>query len=161
MHNPFQIPVLLRILALAAFLSSCHPGKVHYQEAHAFEGETWNYSDTIHFAFSIQDTLQRYNLYLDVGHRDDYPFQNLYVNIHSKTPKGELIKDQHSLELQEKDGFWMGDCRGKSCELRFILREGLAFPEIGEYKISVEQYSREENLKGIQSLGIYLEKADK
>jgi gliding motility-associated lipoprotein GldH len=161
MHSQFKNSVLLWILAASGIFLSCHPGKVHYQETVVFEEETWNYSDTAHFAFSIQDTLQRYNLYLDVEHRDDYPFQNLYVIIHSKTPKGEIIKDQHSLELQEKDGFWMGDCQGKSCELRFILREGLAFAEIGDYKISIEQYSREENLKGIQSMGIYLEKADK
>ena len=152
---------LIIAFGFAFAFTGCSGGDTIYHKTHSFEQQTWSYSDTVHFSFDIQDTTAKYNLYLDVVHSDTFPFQNLYLNLFSKTPTDEIVKDQHSLELQEKDGYWISECSGHTCELRFILRENLTFPAVGSYTISAEQYTREENLRGIQSLGLFLEKAKK
>ena len=160
MGRPFKITLAFILAVVLAYsINGCSAGDTIYHQTHTFEQDIWSYQDTVHFSFDIQDTVALYNLYLDVVHSDTFPFQNLYLNLYSKTPDGELIKDQHSLELQEKDGYWVGDCSGHTCELRFILRENMKFPALGSYSISSEQYTREETLKGIQSLSLYLEKS--
>jgi gliding motility-associated lipoprotein GldH len=137
---------------------SCNRGVV-YEFKHTFEDSIWKYEHVAHFEFDIADTSISYNFYLDVEHLTTFSFQNLYVKMHSSKPDLEVITDIHSLELQEKTGEWLGDCSRNKCELRFVLREGLKFNQVGKYIINIEQFSRNEKLDGIASLGIYLEKA--
>lgn len=137
----------------------CDTSTVVYQEVHEFDQLVWTYQDTVHFSFKIEDTTTPYHLYLDIRHRPDYPFQNIYVKMHSYAPGKDPIIEQHSLELQEKNGSWIGDCKGQLCQLRFILRENLAFPDTGLYAITVEQFTREAQLRGMKSVSLVLEKA--
>ncbi len=148
---------LLGFFLLIALTCACNRGTI-YEFNHTFEKSVWNYEEVAHFEFDIVDTTISYNLYLDVEHLTSFSFQNLYVKINSSKPDLELITDIHSLELQEKTGEWIGDCSSKKCELRFILREGLKFDQLGKYNVDIEQYSRNERLDGVASLGILLEK---
>lgn len=129
-----------------------------YEESHVVDDQIWNAADVANFSFVIQDTLATYNMYLDIKHLTDYPFQNLYVLLHSSFPNGRSISEQHSLELQEKGGTWMGECKRNSCELRFILRENMRFDELGPHGLSVEQYTRKTTLLGVKSISLVLEK---
>ena len=67
-----------------------------------------------------------------------------------------MITEQHSLELQGKNGEWMSDCSNGKCGIRFILRENMRFNQLGVHTIFLEQYTRTENLKGVESLGLLL-----
>jgi gliding motility-associated lipoprotein GldH len=135
--------------------AACSGGSF-YESTHTFTDVNWSYEDTIKFAFNIQDTSLRYNMYLDIEHKSTYPFQNLYVKIHSAFPDGQLISEQHSLELQGKNGTWISVCRGQDCGIRFILRENMRFDQLGAYTVFLEQFTRTENLKGVESLGLVL-----
>lgn len=121
----------------------------------------WTYDNVASFDFSVSDTVSRYNMYLDVNHTRGYPFQNLYLNIISTFPDGVQVSEQHSLELQEKNGEWMGECGSKECELRFVLREGMRFDTTGAYNISFEQFTRRDSLEGVVSLGLVLDYKEK
>jgi len=145
--------VVLFILTLV----SCG-SRAFYEESHVVDDQIWNADDVAKFSFDIQDTLAMYNMYLDVKHHTDYPFQNLYVLLHSSFPNGRSVSEQHSLELQEKGGIWMGECNQKICELRFILRENMRFDELGPHGLSVEQYTRKTSLLGVKSISLVLEK---
>jgi gliding motility-associated lipoprotein GldH len=129
-----------------------------YEKVYTIPEEQWSFSDSLDFAFEIKDTDVKYNMYLDIIHHPDYPFQNMYVLIHSIFPDGRRVTDQQSLELQEKGGTWIGGCRGSSCEVRFIMREKLRFEEAGLYTIVLQQYSRRDPMEGIKKVGLVLEK---
>jgi len=146
-------------LALLILLGACKPDAV-YQEHYDFKEDIWMYGDTVSFNFNIEDTSRRYNLYLDIDHMESYPFQNLYLKIHSIFPGDSITREQISLELQEKTGFWTGDCNSSLCKIRFVLREGLLFRETGQYGIKLEQFNRVDTLKGIRRAALYLEFAD-
>ena len=140
-------------------MTSCGTPSI-YEKEYRIQDEKWTYADSLAFAFEINDVSSRYNMYLDVTHHIDFPFQNMYVLIHSVFPDGKRMVDQQSLELQEKGGAWVGGCSGSSCELRFIMREKLKFEEAGSYQIILQQYSRKDILEGIKKIGLVLEKSN-
>jgi gliding motility-associated lipoprotein GldH len=142
-------------------LTGCGNQNIVFEQVIKIPEQTWDYKDSLDFSFEIQDTTQAYDLYLDITHLESFSFQNLYLNMHSHAPELPVFSEQHSLELQEKTGEWIGACRKGKCELRFVLREGLRFPAKGAYKIQLEQYSRTERLPGIYAAGIVLQKAEK
>jgi gliding motility-associated lipoprotein GldH len=132
----------------------------YFKDVYKPENKVWTHGELASFDFAITDTLARYDMYLDVTHTGSYPFQNLYVRIISTFPDGEQVTEQHSLELQEKNGEWVGDCGSKNCELRFILREGMRFDTPGEYNIAFEQFTRRDSLAGVVSLGLVLGRSE-
>lgn len=140
-------------------LAGCDRDRV-YSESHRLPEQGWCYGDTIAFGFSITDTSARYNMYLDLDHTTAYPFQNLYVRIHSVFPDGKVLTEQHSLELQEKTGEWLGGCTGTECAARIVLREQMYFDRPGEYRLSFEQYTRTDCLAGIEKLSLVLDRVE-
>ncbi len=153
-----SIPVAALVIVLSMMLAGCDRDRV-YSGNHRFPDQGWCHGDTVSFGFSIADTSARYNMYLDLDHTTAYPFQNLYVRIHSAFPDGKVLTEQHSLELQEKTGEWLGGCNGTACAARIVLRERMYFDKPGEYRLSFEQYTRTDCLAGIEKLSLVLDRA--
>lgn len=146
------------ILLLSTALGSCKQSVVYEETFEIDPQQGWPYADSLTYAFSIADTLQVYNLYLELDHLVDYPYQNLYINIRTVFPDGKDLAQVLSLELSDKQGFWQGDCNGEACELRIPIQERTYFNQLGDYRIVVEQYMRTDSLRGLQSIGLQLEK---
>lgn len=117
-----------------------------------FENQTWTYSDTLSFQFSVTDTSKRYNLYLEIDHSKLYKYQNIYMNVMTKLPNGEQRKQQLNLDLAEPDGKWKGDCKGENCKAQVILQVNAWFNKLGMYYFDFEQLTRDENLEAINSI---------
>ena len=74
---PFSyLPLLVAFLCCFA----CQPN-YYYQEEVPIEAAIWTYEQDVDYIFDIQDTTARYNLYLDIHHSTQFPFQNLYTMI--------------------------------------------------------------------------------
>ncbi len=152
-----------RILALcglvaALFCSGCGPDYV-LEERHAFEGGQWPYADSLSFQARIDDTLALYNLYLDIDHSvQDFPFQNLYIRIHTTFPDGQRLTETVSLELANRAGAWHGDCNANACSLRINLQDNAFFEQAGVYAFVIEQYTRRDPLPGVQAISFLIEK---
>lgn len=149
---------LLPLLALAFF--ACEP-KAHFQQSYSFENDTWPYADTLNFTFQITDTTDLFNIALDVDHATTFPFQNLYVQFHTAFPSGLRLSKLVSLELANKAGVWFGRCNADDCQVRIPLQNDAFFNELGEYTITVEQYTRKQDLPGVSSVGLAIEKSTK
>jgi gliding motility-associated lipoprotein GldH len=146
------------IVLLSAALGSCKQSVVYEETFEIDPQQGWPYADSLTYAFSIADTQQLYNLYLTLDHLVDYPYQNLYINIRTVFPDGKDLAQVLSLELSDKQGFWQGDCNSEDCELRIPIQEEAYFNQPGDYRIVVEQYMRTDSLRGLQSIGLQLEK---
>jgi gliding motility-associated lipoprotein GldH len=145
-------------MLLSATFWSCRQSIV-YEETFEINPQLgWPYADSLTYAFSIADTQEIYNLYLEIDHLIDYPYQNLYINIRTVFPNGEDLAQVLSLELSDKQGFWQGDCNSKDCNLRIPIQEEAYFNQPGDYRIVVEQYMRTDSLRGLRSIGLLLEK---
>lgn len=142
----FLISTFLFFLFIA-----CGP-KYAVNKTYHLSNNEWTYADSLRFDFEIKDTLALYNLLLDVKHATDFSFQNLYTKIHTQFPDGTRLSKPVSLELADKIGTWQGNCNSKTCTLEIMIQEGAYFNKPGKYAVIVEQFMRENAVKGIQSV---------
>jgi len=143
-------------LFFAIHLTSCGPNYL-YQQSYPIASETWTYSDTLNFDFPIQDTITRYNLLAEVIHSPDFPTQNMYILISTRFPDGKRLQMPLSLEMADKLGQWYGDCSSEKCTLQIPLQTNAFFNQMGDYQITMQQYTRTESLEGIMNVGFMVQ----
>lgn len=117
----------------------------------------WSYSEPASFSFDINDVSNKYNLYLDIDHSTDFPFENLYVRIHTKFPDQTSVSDTLSIQMIGNLGNWIGNCNGSNCDLKVFLQEQIKFKAAGAYTIQIEQFTRSEQLNGVNSISFSIE----
>lgn len=144
---------------LSVFVISCTT-KVVYKHTVKIENGFWTYENPAQFSFSVQDTSILYRLALNIEHGDDYPYENLYVKIHTEYPDQSTKADVVSLELADHSGLWNGACRRNTCRVNIPLQEKTYFSDPGDYTLQLEQYMREDSIPGIRSLELILVKTD-
>jgi|APTNR8051073442_1049403.scaffolds.fasta_scaffold00482_14 gliding motility-associated lipoprotein GldH len=156
---------ILRILPAAlllALLTACGPGYTYKKTYELDPEQGWTYADTLAYDFEVPDSQRIYNLYLRLNHSTAFPYQNLYVRLHTTFPNGQRISEQVSLELGDKAGQWLGDCNSRRCELLIPIQQGAYFNQTGAYRLVVEQYMRADSLPGLEAVSFLLEQtADK
>ena len=163
---PFNIPlpqsrVLASLIVAGLFLlSSCGPDYIQDSRKDIAEAG-WTYADQASFSFQVEDTTKVYNLWLEVGHTRSYARQNLYTRIQTVFPDGHKLSEVVSLELANKGGEWLGQCNAQDCLLRVPLQMDTYFNQPGKYTLGLEQYMRQDSLKGILSLRFMVENTGK
>ena len=151
--------VLGSLLMMLIGFSACGPDYV-YQQTRMVNSDTWTYSDSLTYEFAIEDTLQIYNLAVRLKHAQDFRYQNLYTQIHTTFPNGERLTETLSLELASKAGAWLGECGSKTCQLDIPIQEGAYFNQAGTYHVTIEQFTRQDSLPGIEWITFSVEKTD-
>lgn len=144
---------LLSALLFLAILSACGP-TVIYEQHQELPATGWAYADSARFEFKVPDTGQAYDLVLSLTHSADFPYQNFYVKLHTGFPSGKRTSEQLSLQLAGDFGAWLGDCSGAVCEQEITILRNARFADTGDYYLTVEQFSREEPLAGVGSVGL-------
>jgi gliding motility-associated lipoprotein GldH len=153
------------LLLLFLFFTSCDK-KQFFSEYKELDG-TWKKSDTLRFTFEQKDTINPYNLFLNVRNNNDYPFNNMYLIVSLREPgKKPTIKiDTLEYQMADVDGTLLGEGFTDVKESKLWYLENYVFNRIGNYKVEVVQAVRatgEVNgvaeLKGITELGLRIEK---
>ncbi|MFY8069688.1 MAG: gliding motility lipoprotein GldH [Flavobacterium sp.] len=153
------------LLLLFLFFTSCDK-KQFYSEYKELDG-SWKKSDTLRFTFEQKDTINPFNLFLNVRNNNDYPFNNMYLIVSLKEPgKKPTIKiDTLEYQMADVDGTLLGEGFTDVKESKLWYLENYVFNRIGNYKVEVVQAVRatgEVNgvaeLKGITELGLRIEK---
>lgn len=139
------------------FMISCSDKNYIYEESKEIVEGKWLYKDSLNYAFQITDTTKIYNIYLALDHSTDYPYQNLYLKMHTQFPSGKRITQQVSFELADKYGQWYGDCGSNDCNLLVPSQKGAYFNAIGQHRITVEQFMRKNPIEGIRGLSVRIE----
>jgi gliding motility-associated lipoprotein GldH len=129
----------------------------YFESNKVITSDQWSYQDSLDFTFSIADTSMVYNLYLDVNHSMEYPFQNIYLQVATQFPSGKRLKERLPIDFADKTGIWYGNCDSEWCNLRVNLQQGAFFNAIGDHTITLEQFMRVNPLPGIRRLSIKLE----
>ena len=142
--------LFLAFLILTTFMSC---GELYLvEETTKFEDQVWNNQNMVSYDFDNKDTTKRYSLYLDVAYNEDYYYQNIYVKIHTKYPSGKEIADQVGIDLAEKSGKSNGTCSRGICTVPIVLIENVKLQELGKHTFTFEQFTRDEDLEGINKL---------
>ena len=79
-----------------------------YEEDNEIKGSNWNVDSIISFDFNILDTTTIFYSTLKIRHTTSYPYQNLFVFIHTTLPNEERQTDTVECILADKIGKWNG-----------------------------------------------------
>ena len=157
-HSLPPAPLSLVLLFLV-FLTSCGQNYV-VEETKEITSSGWTYADSLSYTFTIEDTLQIYDLHLLIEHTTDFPFQNLYVRLKTRFPDGQRTNELVSLELAGAGGNWLGECNNERCILDIPIQQGAYFNEPGQYELTIAQYTRRDTLPGVRAITFALEETE-
>lgn len=125
----------------------------------------WGKGQKIEFKFSNPDTINRYNMFVNVRNNNDYEFSNLFLIVELQAPNTNRTIDTLEYEMTNPDGSWLGSGFSSIKENKLWYKENARFKENGEYTITIEHAMRKngsvlgvEELKGLTEVGFRLEK---
>lgn len=147
----------LLIISLLTLFAACKNDLLTEQKK-SVAGENWAYADSLRFDFDLVDTSHVYNLFVDIEHDERYPFENIYVKIHTILPSGKRLSKTRSLQLAGLAGEWLGNGSGEKITARLMLQERAFFREPGHYALVFEQWMRRDSLPGIGAVGLAVQK---
>lgn len=147
----------LLILWLHFLFFSCHSPAL-YDQYQAIEETTWEKNKEYYFTFDIKDPSVLYDIHLEIRNSNLYPYQNLWIFYSEEPPIGSLRRDTLECMLADEFGKWYGE--GISLfQSSFPLRKQYQFPHAGQYTFGIRQGMRDDALKGIQEIGLRVERS--
>jgi len=149
----------LSLVVVFMALISCQ-NNVIYDEVISTDNGKWDKNQSAHFEVNITDTISLYKFYLSVHNTTDYRYSNLFVFLSTTFPNGNISRDTIEFVLADPSGKWIGKGWGNVKESDILLKSNLKFPLAGKYDFHIQQAMREDTLKGINSVGLRLEKSE-
>ena len=157
-----------RFLVLLTFcvflLFSCDEKRV-FDEYKTLPNE-WHKDSVLNFKFKAPDTLNNYNLFINLRNNSDYKYNNLYLITRFNFPNGKVLSDTLQYEMAKPSGEWLGTGFGEVKENKLWFKEDFRFAERGKYSVDFQQAMRKrdsttgiESLKGITEVGFRIEKS--
>lgn len=160
------MPRILIIGLLSLFLYSCNNALV-FSEFQANAGGSWSREDVKDYSFTQNDTLTRYNLFINIRNDNTYPYSNLFLITDLSFPDGTVVRDTLEYEMALPDGQWLGKGYGSLKENKLLYKENIVFPNSGVYTFEVAHAMRQNgsvegvnNLIGITDVGFQIESVE-
>ncbi|MBD8082936.1 gliding motility lipoprotein GldH [Chryseobacterium caseinilyticum] len=120
----------------------------------------WNRKTVQKYNVSISDNQNPKNIIFVVRNNDSYPYSNLRFIVDFKDLQNKKSEvDTLNYILAKPNGEWLGTGFGDTKETLFLYKVNYRFPKNGKYEINVTQAMRNDNLPGIEDLGIKVETA--
>jgi len=139
--------IFWRIIPFFLFLVSCST-KDQTKEV-VIPESGWGDKDTFSFEFDVQDTSRLYDFYVVADFADTFAFQNLYLKS-MITSSEDISKDTiFSLELFDHMGIPLQNTKDQG-----LIYQGIQFRNKGIVRLDLVQYTRENNITGIQEIKI-------
>ena len=133
--------------------------------------DSWGKQQTISYNFSAPDTLNPYDLFINLRTTTDYKFSNLFLVVELNYPNGKVTKDTLEYKMAKPSGELLGTGFASIKEHKLWLKGHEApfvFTEEGSYQIHIQQAMRvrgESNgvaqLEGIMDVGFSIESPNK
>lgn len=147
------------LLFCVSLFTSCDSNRL-FEENKTIKNNEWDQNASLEFSVVIPDTIQSYNVYINVRNAGFYRFSNLYLFINTFFPGGQIQRDTLECILAAPDGRWLGDGLGDIWDNRILFKDNVRFPQAGEYRFEMIQAMRINPLPGIMDAGIRIEKAE-
>jgi gliding motility-associated lipoprotein GldH len=145
-------------IAITLVASACDSSRL-YEQNIDFSNETWSRDSLLVFNVEISDTLSVYNIFLNNRITGQYEFSNLYLFVNTELPNNQRLTDTVECLLRNPSGKILGKGFGDVWSNKIPYRMHIRFPLSGNYKFTIEQAMRVENLEHILDAGIRIEKA--
>tara|TARA_B100001146_G_scaffold225257_1_gene249098 strand:- start:24580 stop:25065 length:486 start_codon:yes stop_codon:yes gene_type:complete len=153
----------LLTLVIAALLTACNSNVIE-SDTRSIASAVWEKNDTISFAVQPKDSLQSYDMFLQVRNTNNYPFNNLFLIVSMEFPHGKVVTDTLEYKMANPDGSWLGTGFGTIKENKLWYKEGITFFEGGTYNLRITHAVRNNGevdgvtaLEGISDVGYSIE----
>jgi len=150
---------LFLLCCVIAVLCSCNKGVI-YQKYNKIPDNTWDMNAPMEFNVPIEDTVNRYNVYVNIRNDDGYDFSNLYLFIDITAPNNATERDTMNCVLADNSGKWLGEGLGDIWDNKILFKFNTRFRK-GNYKFKLTQAMRVDKLPEIMDVGIRIEQTPK
>lgn len=151
---------LIKLLIPCLLLLSCERINL-YEKVKTIPKHEWKSSYKPTFKFAISDTTASYQLFVILRHTEKYSFNNIWINLHARTPDGTKQTFLLELPLATNEKGWLGSGIDDIYEHRIALTldpEKMSFKKSGEYQFSLEHIMRQDPLEHVMNAGLRIEK---
>jgi len=149
-------------LTLTVLLLSCDGKQVF--DRYKTLPKQWGKDQVVTFNFKSPDSINKYNLFINLRSTNAYEFSNLYLIVSLTAPNNNETIDTLAYQMAEPNGEWLGEGFATK-ENKLFFKENYQFKATGDYTINITHAMRkngnvlgEENLKGITEVGFRIEK---
>ena len=153
------------LIILVLQLLSCDPNGVF--DRYERIPTSWHKDSIVEFKFDPPDSIDPYNLFVNLRNDNDYKFSNIYLIVELEHPQGMTIKDTLLYKMAKPNGEFLGTGLSSIKENKLWFKEGYVFKESGSYKINIQHAMREngkvhgiKELEGITEVGFRVERPD-
>ncbi len=149
------------IFFLVVVLFACDSDRLYEQNINLKE-RYWRADDAMVFDFTIEDTSQPYNIYYNVRNSLEYPYARLFIQYTLADSLGTQIDKKLNAQFlfDQKTGKPFGQSGiGDVFDHQFLIIGKQVFKHPGKYQLKIEQYNRQDTLRGILAVGFRLEKS--
>lgn len=160
-----KISICLVLIASVLFFS-CDSNRV-FDEYKSIPNQ-WNKDSIISFNVTPPDSINNYNLFVNLRNTNDYKYSNLFLIVEMNFPNGKIEKDTLEYKMAEPNGELLGTGFTDVKENKLWYKgykEPFRFNETGEYKINIQHAMRQngqvngiDNLEGITDIGFRIER---
>lgn len=145
------------IIAALTIFSGCGEN-YFYAKSETIEEKAWPEDKVKGFTFSIDDTTSTYNFIVNIRNTTDYKYRNLYLFMNTIYPGNASSRDTMELILAAPSGKWLGKGNGLYRDNLFMFKKDVQLPSAGDYRIEFIQAMREDTLRGIDEIGLRVQK---
>ena len=127
----------------------------------------WHKDSVASFKFNAPDTLNNYNLYVNLRTTNAYKFSNLFLLVELNYPNGKTVKDTLEYKMAQPNGELLGTGFTDVKENKLWYKENIVFPSSGVYNLEVSHAMRKNGnvsgiigLEGITDIGVEITKSN-
>lgn len=142
---------------------SCNNDSI-YSEYKTLPEAKWHKDSIVSFKIHPPDTLQPYNLYVNLRNTHKYRYNNLFLIVELNFPHGKTLKDTLEYKMAKPNGELLGTGFSSIKENKLWYKEHVVFKEKGKYQVNIQQAMRENgkvngvvNLEGVTDVGFSVE----
>lgn len=109
---------------------------------------------------NITDTINPYNIFINIRNSDNYEFNNLYLFIDIASPLQATERDTFECILADPNtGRWLGRGLGDIWDNKIAFKHDVRFAHKGDYHFTITQGMRIDKLPAIMDAGLSIERS--
>tara|TARA_Y100000385_G_scaffold213252_1_gene221640 strand:+ start:1423 stop:1920 length:498 start_codon:yes stop_codon:yes gene_type:complete len=149
-----QSKLIIRIFVCASLVFSCQQNNQFSSYSSILNG--WDNKELVTYKFVAPDTINPYNLYVNLRTTNDYSFSNLFLVVELNYPNGKVTKDTLEYKMAKPTGELLGSGFSSVKEHKLWFKgfdKTFVFSENGPYRVHIQQAMRlRGETKGIATL---------
>ncbi len=152
------------LLLSCLVLTSCDQNLVDSQSVSLSDAQ-WDILEAPVFTIEPVDTVNTYDMFLNMRNNHDYGYSNLFLIAEMKFPEGKIVTDTLEYEMATPQGKFLGTGYSDVYENKLWYKEGVRFRESGTYLLTLRHVMRKNGsvdgiaqLEGILDIGYSIEK---